>query len=337
MQLGCKGCVIFMENIAISIIVPIHHFERYFYKCLDCLFAQTEKRLEIIIVDDCSDNDIKSPIEKYLNDPRCHYVRLGERSGPGGARNKGLDLAKGEYIGFCDSDDWVDLDFYKRAVQLLTATQADIAMCGQVREYDTPMSQPIYKCKYDTIMELDGEMAFQIMTYNYPVDIKVIPPCTNKIYRHSFLKQCGARFQEKVFFQDTIFSIETVLKARKIICVPKVLYHHYRRRDSIIQSFDEKHIDDFENFGVSIRDYLTKENVYEKYRWNYYNVVTHFYGIIVREIFEFVKNDSQRKKELVNTFSALTSVINFDEYIDYLTADQLRRHLFPQMDDTTLY
>lgn len=326
-----------MENILISIIVPIHRFENYFYKCLNCLLAQTEQNIEVIIVDDCSDNDIESAIKQYLEDPRCHYVRLDERLGPGGARNRGMDLANGEYIGFCDSDDWVDLDYYRRASELLSATQADIAMCGQIREYDTPMKQPLYKCQYDEFVELNGEMAFQIMTYNYQVDIKVIPPCTNKVYRRSFLTNCGARFQEKVFFQDTIFSIETILKASKIICVPKVLYHHYRRRDSIIQSFDEKHIRDFENFGTSIRDYLIKEGLYDKYKRNYYNIVTHFYGIIVREIFEFIGDDNQRKKAMVDTFSALESVIRYEEYIDYLTAEQLRRHLLPQMDDTTLY
>lgn len=326
-----------MGNTLISIIVPVHRFENYLYKCLDCLLAQTEQNIEVIIVDDCSDNDIGLAIKHYLEEPRCRYVRLNERLGPGGARNKGMDLANGEYIGFCDSDDWVDLNYYRQASEFLSATQADIAMCGQIREYDTPTKQPLYKCKYDEFMELNGEMAFQIMTYNYQVDIKVIPPCTNKVYRRSFLKNCGVRFQEKVFFQDTIFSIETILKAGKIICVPAVLYHHYRRRNSIIQSFDEKHIQDFENFGTSIRNYLVKEGLYEKYKRNYYNIVTHFYGIIVREIFEFIGNDDQRKKAMVDTFSALKSVIRYEEYIDYLTAEQLRRHLLPQMDDTTLY
>lgn len=326
-----------MGNTLISIIVPVHRFENYFNKCLDCLLAQTEQNIEIIIVDDYSDNDIGLAIKRYLEDPRCRYVRLDERLGPGGARNKGMDLANGEYIGFCDSDDWVDLNYYRQASELLSATQADIAMCGQIREYDTPAKQSLYKCKYDEFMELNGEIAFQIMTYNYQVDIKVIPPCTNKVYRRSFLKNCGVRFQEKVFFQDTIFSIETILKAGKIICVPGVLYHHYRRHNSIIQSFDEKHIQDFENFGTSIRNYLVKEGLYEKYKRNYYNIVTHFYGIIVREIFEFIGNNDQRKKAMVDTFSALESVIRYEEYIDYLTAEQLRRHLLPQMDDTTLY
>lgn len=326
-----------MKNILISIIVPIHHFETYFYKCLDCLFAQTEQNIEVIIIDDHSNNDIKSAISQYLKDPRCRYIRLDTPSGPGGARNKGMELANGEYIGFCDSDDWIDLDYYKKASELLSTTQADIAMCGQIREFDTPIKHPIYKCKYDKFMEMNGEMAFQIMTYNYQVDVKVIPQCTNKLFRRSFLQKCGANFQKKVFFQDIIFSVETLLKANKIICVPEVLYHYYCRRSSIIQSFDKKHIEDFENLGISIRNYLVQEGIYEKYKRNYYNLMIHFYRIIIQEIFEFIIDEKERKKAIVETFPALKSVIQYKEYIDCLTSEQLRRHLFPQMDDTTLY
>ncbi|MDE6004746.1 MAG: glycosyltransferase [Oscillospiraceae bacterium] len=326
-----------MKDILISIIVPVHHFENYFYKCLDCLFSQTEQNIEVIIVDDHSSDDIKSAIKKYFSDSRCRYIRLNASLGPGGARNKGMELANGKYIGFCDSDDWVDLDYYRRAGELLSATQADIAMCGQMREYDIPKTQHLYKCKYNKFMEMNGEMAFQIMTYNYQVDVNVIPQCTNKLYRRSFLQNYGFHFQEQVFFQDIIFSVETLLKANKIVCVPKVLYHYYRRHDSIIQSFDKKHINDFENLGRSIRNYLVKEGLYENYKRNYYNLVTHFYGIIIQEIFEFIVDDVQRKKAIIETFSTLKSLIRYEEYIDCLTAEQLRYHLFPQMDDTTLY
>lgn len=323
-----------MKNVLVSIIIPIHHFEKYFYKCLDCLFSQTEHDIEIIIVDDHSKDDIKSSIKQYFKDSRCHYVRLDSPLGPGGARNIGMAVANGKYIGFCDSDDWVDLDYYRKASELMSETQADIAMCGQIREYDFPSKQKLYKCKYDRFIEMNGETAFQIMTHNYYVDIKVLPQCTNKIYRRSFLQNCGLQFQEKVFFQDIIFSVEALLKADKVICVPNVLYHYYRRQNSIIQSFDDKHIHDFENLGLSIRNYLEKNNLYKKYKRNYYSLMAHFYEIIIQEIFEFIIDDELRKKAIVKTFSALKSVIRYEEYIDYITAEQLRSHLFPQLNDT---
>ncbi len=321
----------------VSIIVPIHNFGDYFYKCLDFLISQTLTNIEIIIIDDCSEDDILFYISKYIEDSRIKYIKLKQQSGPGGARNKGIEIACGNYIAFCDSDDWFDLDYCKKACELLDLTNADIAMCGQIREYDTPTATPIYKCNYNTFYELDGNMAFQLMTYNYKAEIKVIPPCNNKIYRRSFLEHNHFRFQENVYFQDTIFSVETILNCRKIVCVPNVLYHHYRRKGSIIQSFDLKHIDDFKNLGNSIRKYLLTNNLYTKYKKNYYNMITHFYGVIIREIFQFITDDAQRKENMVLTFSALKEIIDAEEYIDFLTAEQLKQHLTPGLVDTTLY
>lgn len=321
----------------ISIIVPIHKFGNYFLKCLDFLVAQTMKEIEIIIVDDHSEDDILTKISDYLADNRINYVRLDQQLGPGGARNKGIEVSHGVYITFCDSDDWIDINYCQKACELLNTTNADIAMCGQIREYETPSKREIYKCKYNEFYELTGQMAFQLMTYNYKAEIKVIPPCNNKIYRRTFLEKNHFRFQEKVYFQDTIFSVETIFNCKKIICIPQVLYHHYRRRGSIIQSFDYKHISDFQNLGLSIKAYLTQIGVYEQYKKNYYNVITHFYGVIIREIFEFIPDDIQRKEAMVQTFSVLEKIIDKEEYINFLTAEQLRHHLLPDMEDTTLY
>lgn len=321
----------------ISIIVPIYKYDISFNKCLDFLIAQTLTDIEIIIIDDCSPEDISSYISEYLMDKRISFYRQSFNSGPGGARNHGMSIAKGKYIIFCDSDDWIDLNYCQKAYELMESTGADIGMLGQIREYDAPTKSNIYKCRYNQFYELSGEMAFQIMTYNYQAEIHVIPPCNNKIYRSSFLLKNNHYFQENVYFQDTIFSVETMLNCNKIICIPDALYHHYRRSGSIIQSFDQKHIDDFENLGVSIKNHLVSKNLYKKYNKNYYNLITHFYGVIIREIFQFIHNDQERKKYMVQTFTVLETIIDKEEYINFLTADQLRRHLFPEMEDTTLY
>lgn len=329
-----RGCE--MKPI-VSIIVPIHKFGDYFYKCLDFLIMQTLSNIEIIIIDDFSEDNVQALISQYLKDVRVKYIRLDYHAGPGGARNKGIEIASGKYIAFCDSDDWFDLNYCKKAYEMLDKTNADIAMCGQIREYDNPSKTAVYKCYYNTFYELSGTMAFQLMTYNYKAEIQVIPPCNNKIYRRDFLETNHFRFQESVYFQDTIFSVETILNCKKIVCVPDVLYHHYRRAGSIIQSFDQKHIEDFKNLGTSIKQYLIKNDLYYTYMKNYYNLITHFYGVIIREIFQFIADDTLRKENMIQTFSVLNEIIDKEEYISFLTAEQLRRHLIPNMEDTTLY
>ena len=326
-----------MKNILVSIIIPINQLHNYFKRCLDSIFNQTLKNFEIIVVDDYSKDDIKSAIGNYLADSRCRYIRTEASSGPGGARNAGIDIARGEYIGFCDSDDWVDCDYYENACNLLTQTQADIAMCGIIREFDTSKKQPIYMCKYDRLIELSGEQAFQIMSSRCESNEAVSPFCTNKVYRRSFLKNSSLQFQKNVYFQDVIFFVETMFNANKVICIPTTLYHHYRRTNSIIQSFDDKHIEDFENLGISIKKYLVDNKIFEKQKENYYNLMVYYYKIIICEIFEFIGSDEQRKQAIIKTFPVLQSVLDLDEYISLLNAKQLRDHLFPHMENIKLY
>lgn len=325
-----------INHILVSIIIPVHQVEPHLFKCLDCLRSQTEEKIEIIIVDDHSDDDIQSAICQYLSDPRCRYYRLDCRMGPGGARNKGINVSHGEYIGFCDSDDWVDLDFYRKACDFLSTTQADFAMCGLTRDCDTLLTSNPIKCKYEIPVILTGEMAFQIMTQNYSVGIDVIPHCTNKVYRKSFLQSSGVRFQNEVFFQDAIFSVETMLEANKVICVPDVYYHYYRRTNSIIQSFNEKHIKDFENLGRRIKTYLHRRCLYEKYQKNYCKLIIRYYRLLLQEIFTFVTDEELRKNAIIATFHVLKKAINLEEYMKQLSAEQLYRLLLHEDDSFTI-
>lgn len=123
----------------------------------------------------------------------------------------------------------------------------------------------------------------------------------------------------------------------KIICIPHVQYHHYKRPHSIIQSFDSKHTADFIRLFTLIKSYLKEKQLYEQYCYNYYKFLEHFYNIIIREIFEFVPNDKERKMYISDSLKSVKSLIDFDEYIAFTTAEELRQHIQPNIKDTTLY
>lgn len=321
----------------ISIIIPVHDTLKYLRKCLDSIRIQPIDNMEIIVVDDASTQDICSIFQTYFNDSSLIYVRNEHMLGPGGARNKGLSIARGKYIGFCDSDDWVDYNFYSYSILCMEETNADIGMCSQKREYDYTSDFPVYKCKYNELLSLNSDTIFRIMTYQYQLGIKVIPPCINKIYRRDFLMSINAHFEENMFFQDVFFSCQTILAAKKIICIPNVEYHHYKRPHSVIQSYDQKHLADFVKLFTLIKDYLKKENLYEQYCFNYYKFLEHFYNIIIREIFEFISDENDQKLFIADSLRAIKTLINFEEYIEYTTAEELRRHIQPHITDTTLY
>lgn len=321
----------------ISIIVPVYNTAKQLPVCLDTLRTQTLKNSEIILVDDNSTEDILVNIKDYLDDSRLTYIRLKENRGPGGARNEGLTRAKGKYIGFCDSDDWVDLNYYQNGVTLMEQYQADIGMYSLVRESDIQTQEKIYKCRYDTFMELNSDIAIKILTYQFDAGTKIIPPCTNKVYRKSFLDAIKINFEENMYFQDVLFTFHTFTQTNKIICIPNVKYHHYRRVNSIIQSFSSKHINDFVKLFTLLKLYLQKNNLYDRYCHNYYKLCSHFYNIIIRQIFQFVANEKDRKMYIRESFVGLKNVVDFDEYFEYATAEELRRHIQPHISDTFLY
>ena len=112
------------NDIKISIIVPVYNCAKYIKKCLDSLINQTFKNIEIILVNDGSTDNSEEIIQSY-DDNRIVYIKQ-KNQGPSAARNLGIDLAKGEYIGFVDSDDWIDADYYEKLYNAIAANNAII-------------------------------------------------------------------------------------------------------------------------------------------------------------------------------------------------------------------
>lgn len=326
-------------KIPISVIVPAYNTRKYLERCMDSLMAQTITNMEIIVIDDCSNEDIQSVVAPYIgrSDKIVYFERLKQHQGPGGARNRGIELASGTYISFCDSDDWVDITYFEDCVSLMDKCGASIGTCSLVRAYDYIQKVPLYKCKYDRELTLTGEFALKILTKQMDIGILITPSTVNKIYRRDYLDKIHLRFVENKMFEDLLFSFISVMHAEKLVCIPNVTYHHYKRPNSIVQSFDQKHIDDFVEIFTLLRQYLKSAGRYEEYRFHYYKFLEQFYNLIVREIFEFVPNEENRKEQLAYSFLKIKTVIDFNEYMEYTTAEQLRQHIQPHITDTTIY
>lgn len=320
----------------LSMIVPFYNCIDLLQQCLDSLRIQTFYNIEIIVVDNAS-NEIYTHIkEKYENDHRIKWFRLEKNTGPGGARNYGMRQAQGKYIGFCDCDDWVDNDYCKKAIEYIEKEGADIAICGQMRHYDYYVDNIIYKSKYNDLIVLDGDIAFRILTEQYNFGIKIIPSCVNKIYLKQFLLNHDILFEEMSMWEDLHFSVLTFLKSRKIICIPNTLYHHRKRIGSEVQSFKEKYIDDFYNIFYKIQSFLIKQDIYEVYKFNYFKYIERYNNLIIRQIFEFVDDENMRKHYMIKAIGNMKKLINIDEYIQYISAEDLRRHIQPNIKTTRI-
>ena len=119
-----------MDEKLVSVIIPAYNIEDYIGRCLDSIISQTYKNLEIIVVDDGSRDYTGEILDNYAKKDRRIKVIHKENGGVSSARNKGIEAAEGDYIGFIDGDDLIEPEMYKTLVDLLEEENADIAHCG---------------------------------------------------------------------------------------------------------------------------------------------------------------------------------------------------------------
>lgn len=122
--------------IKVSIIIPVYNAEKHLKKCIQSVLTQTEKDIEVILIDDGSKDESLHICQLYEKQDNRLRVIHQENSGVSAARNKGITLAKGEYIGFVDADDWIDCEMYRLMLGEAKKTDADVVMCDARTVYE---------------------------------------------------------------------------------------------------------------------------------------------------------------------------------------------------------
>lgn len=319
----------------LSVIIIVKDTREYLNKCLDSIKNQSFRDFEVLVVDDCSFISSADIVEQYKS-LNITYMYLPESHGPGGARNYGLQHSSGEYLCFLDSDDWIDLDYLEAAVTTMSAQHADIGMCGLVRNYDSEAYEPYYKCRYSTMHILNGKTAFRMLAGEYDYGVIISPSPVNKIYKRTLLEHNGILFLENVYYEDVLFAFQTLLTDCKVVIIPDVFYHHYRRTGSIVQSISERHFKDFEIVFINVKEYLETNGLYEEFGFHYYKILERFYNLLIRQVFQFSNTEREKKEWMKYSFQCLKKLFVAEEYMEYSSAEDIRRHLQPFLSDTSL-
>lgn len=221
------------EKPKVSIIVPAYNTEKYISKCLISLIKQTLKEIEIIIINDGSNDSTPNIIKKFTDiDGRIKVISQFNQK-QGAARNNGMKIAKGEYIGFVDSDDWVDLDYYEKLYNSAKKYDSDIALATNVRIGNGKTKKRLNIKKEEFITNLQDKM---------DVCHQWKDGCpTNKIYRAEFLRKFNILYPEGVYCEDKIFTTRSIFYANGIVTVPNLYYYYFRNPNSTVNSKKEKH------------------------------------------------------------------------------------------------
>ena len=213
-----------MPEAKISVIVPVYKVEPYLRKCLDSIVGQTYRNLEIILVDDGSPDNCGAICDDYAaGDGRIKVIHQ-LNGGLSSARNAALEITTGDYIGFIDSDDWVETNMFETLLCGLIQTRADIVVCGRYEEYsDHNVAHCWTKVQVMEREEALGELLCDDRLQNLVWD---------KLYRQTLFE--GIRFPEGQNFEDIAVMYRLFLQADRVACLPGIVYHYRRRSDSIV-------------------------------------------------------------------------------------------------------
>ena len=217
-----------MDDPKISIIVPVYKVEPYLRKCLDSIINQTYQNLEIILVDDGSPDNCGAICDEYAaQDGRIKVIHK-ENGGVSSARNAGLDAATGEWIGFVDSDDQVELDMFESLLRGAMVQGADIAICGFLSLLPGGMTGNRFCCKQTVLF--DTEEALQALLQNQDLSLS----CCDKLAKRSLWKQL--RFPNIKRSEDFLTICQLLERADHILCLPEIKYYYYNRPGSGLAS-----------------------------------------------------------------------------------------------------
>lgn len=236
----------------ISIIIPVYKVEKYLNRCLDSIIAQTFTDWECILIDDGSpDNSGKICDEYAANDDRFVVIHQ-ENAGVSAARNVGLDVAKGEWIGFVDSDDWIERNTYEIVYKNAIENNADIVQWGcWLNDGQTD---------YETIMHPEGNIDLN--------NIRVTlwhGPCTKLIKKELFVNN-NIKFPLNIALaEDMYVSLKLFYYSKKAFGISNCLYHYYQNIESATKNLSIKKITDECKVVENLEDFFKKENAEKKW------------------------------------------------------------------------
>ena len=193
----------------LSVIVPAYNAEKTLRQSLDSILGQTRPVDELIVINDGSTDGTEEILQEYRDAyPDCFRFRTVENGGQGRARNIGFDLSSGDWIGYVDSDDWIDPEMYERLIAAAEREHADLALCEVLAHFP------------------DGSTARESI-YREERAMAAAGFANNKLFRRSLIE--NVRFpEEKLWYEDAEFTAIAIHRAGKIAHLADPLYH-YRR------------------------------------------------------------------------------------------------------------
>lgn len=224
----------------ISVVVPVYNVKRYLKRCIDSIEKQTYKNIEVILVDDGSNDGSEIMCDEFEKKYENIKVVHKENGGLSSARNEGIKIATGKYIGFVDSDDFIDEKMYECLYNNLIETESDISVC---KPYQYSQEDEICESKEEEkIITYEG---IEILRNMYR-DYFTIVVSWNKLYKKELFDE--VKYPEGKIIEDAAVIHYLLNKSSKIVISNLELYFYYQREDSIMHNSNMRILDELDRF-----------------------------------------------------------------------------------------
>lgn len=219
------------NQIDISVIIPIYNAEKYIYVCIDSLMHQGELHLEIILVDDGSTDQSGAIVDKCAEKDNRIKVIHQVNGGASAARNTGLNVARGEYIAFLDSDDWIKEKSLPALYHQAISYQADVVMghiwlCHQDGSIDKPFKQVSGEFLNNTVSGKEGFIWLVKNRFYLPTPVQYI-------YKREYLQKIQACFEEGIMHEDELWTPIVLYQAEKMV-ISDIAFYYYRQNEESV-------------------------------------------------------------------------------------------------------
>ncbi len=284
----------------LSVIVPVYNMAAHgkLAYCLDSLVNQTITDYEIIAVDDCSTDDsldiLRNYEKKYPEKFRAVHSPVNKRQG--GAKNIGLEMARGEWIGFIDSDDWITPDYYQKLLQKAEETGADMVGCDYhlTHQHSMEIGQVVPNNKLSQTGVLDKEKYRSLILDSGSLVVK--------IYRRNIILGYSNRFPENIFYEDNAISNSWMLRATHFEYIPEPMYYYYQHDTSTVHTITEERCEDrMEAARIMIREAKEFGFLEEYYREIEFSFTVLFY---VNTLFSYMVGVKHPKYRFIKALGA---------------------------------
>ena len=316
-------------NPKVSIVVPVYNVEKYLDRCVQSLRNQTLNDIEIILVDDGSPDNCPKLCDEYARyDTRIRVVHK-QNAGLGMACNSGLEIATGEYIAFCDSDDWVEREMYNTLYHTATEENAQMVFSGINRVTENGDS---------SIMSIPDEYLVTSNTHDInkiALDMIASAPDIRKerriamsaktvLYKRTFLNDNNILFEsERTFIsEDLIFNIDCLSNASTVVEYPKAFYNYFINTNSLTGTIRNDRFDKY----LILRSELLKRYSFDANELRT-RINRMFIGYVRDEITRICRNKQHSIKDKKNILKRISENCIWEElYRDYPVSKMPMNH-----------